>query len=175
MRQKEIEREAIKREGDEKRIEELTREIDEINSERTELRAKWQTQRDLIEKVQVERKLIDDYKQQAAEAERQLAEYFAGKRRRFELPLRLCGTDFRLRVWNALADIPFGSTVSYSGIAAAAGSPKACRAAGNAVGKNPFLIVLPCHRVVASDGTVGGFSADINIKKYLLEFEKNIL
>lgn len=111
----------------------------------------------------------------AAEAERQLAEYFAGKRRRFELPLRLCGTDFRLRVWNALADIPFGSTVSYSGIAAAAGSPKACRAAGNAVGKNPFLIVLPCHRVVASDGTVGGFSADINIKKYLLEFEKNIL
>ena len=71
VRQKEIEREAIKREGDEKRIEELTREIDEINSERTELRAKWQTQRDLIEKVQVERKLIDDYKQQAAEAERQ--------------------------------------------------------------------------------------------------------
>ncbi len=111
----------------------------------------------------------------AAEAERQLAEYFTGKRRRFELPLRLCGTDFRLRVWNALADIPFGSTVSYSGIAAAAGSPKACRAVGNAVGKNPFLIVLPCHRVIASDGTLGGFSADINIKKYLLEFEKNIL
>ncbi len=108
-----------------------------------------------------------------AEAERQLAEYFAGDRRRFELPLRLCGTDFRLRVWNALADIPYGETVSYSGIAAAAGSPKACRAAGNAVGKNPFLIVLPCHRVVASDGTIGGFSADINIKKYLLEFEKN--
>lgn len=110
-----------------------------------------------------------------AEAERQLAEYFSGNRRRFELPLRLCGTDFRLRVWNALADIPYGGTVSYSGIAAAAGSPKACRAAGNAVGKNPFLIVLPCHRVVASDGTVGGFSADINIKKYLLKFEKSLL
>lgn len=110
-----------------------------------------------------------------AEAERQLAEYFSGDRRKFELPLRLCGTDFRLRVWNALADIPYGGTVSYSGIAALAGSPKACRAAGNAVGKNPFLIVLPCHRVIASDGTVGGFSADIGIKKYLLEFEKNLL
>lgn len=108
-----------------------------------------------------------------AEAERQLAEYFAGKRRTFRLPLRLCGTEFQLRVWNALADIPYGETVSYSGIAAAAGSPGACRAAGNAVGKNPFLIVLPCHRVVASDGTIGGFSADISIKKYLLEFEKN--
>lgn len=110
-----------------------------------------------------------------AEAERQLAEYFSGDRRKFELPLRLCGTDFRLRVWNALAEIPYGGVVSYSGIAALAGSPKACRTAGNAVGKNPFLIVLPCHRVIASDGTVGGFSADIGIKKYLLEFEKNLL
>lgn len=110
-----------------------------------------------------------------AEAERQLAEYFSGDRRKFELPLRLCGTDFRLRVWNALADIPYGGTVSYSGIAALAGNPKACRAAGNAVGKNPFLIVLPCHRVIASDGTIGGFSADIGIKKYLLEFEKSLL
>lgn len=107
-----------------------------------------------------------------AEAERQLAEYFDKKRRRFELPLNLNGTDFQLRVWNALAEIPFGETRSYMDIAEAAGSPKACRAAGNAVGKNPFLIVLPCHRVIASDGTTGGFSADIRIKKYLLGFEK---
>ena len=107
-----------------------------------------------------------------AEAERQLAEYFDKKRIRFELPLHLSGTDFQLRVWNALAEIPFGETRSYRDIAEAAGSPKACRAVGNAVGKNPFLIVLPCHRVIASDGTIGGFSADIRIKKYLLEFEK---
>lgn len=108
-----------------------------------------------------------------AEAERQLTEYFDKKRKRFELPLRLSGTDFQLRVWKALAEIPYGETRSYAETAAAAGDPKACRAAGNAVGKNPFLIVLPCHRVVASDGTLGGFSADINIKKYLLEFEKD--
>lgn len=108
-----------------------------------------------------------------AEAERQLTEYFDKKRKRFELPLRLNGTDFQLRVWKALAEIPYGETRSYAETAAAAGDPKACRAAGNAVGKNPFLIVLPCHRVVASDGTLGGFSADINIKKYLLEFEKD--
>ncbi|MDE6746172.1 MAG: methylated-DNA--[protein]-cysteine S-methyltransferase [Oscillospiraceae bacterium] len=107
-----------------------------------------------------------------AEAKRQLAEYFNKKRRRFELPLHLNGTDFQLRVWNALAEIPFGGTRSYKDIAEAAGSPKACRAVGNAVGKNPFLIVLPCHRIIASDDTIGGFSADIRIKKYLLEFEK---
>ena len=107
-----------------------------------------------------------------SEAERQLAEYFDKKRRTFELPLHLSGTDFQLRVWNALTEIPFGETRSYRDIAEAAGSPKACRAVGNAVGKNPFLIVLPCHRVIASDGTIGGFSADIRIKKYLLEFEK---
>ena len=107
-----------------------------------------------------------------ADAERQLAEYFDKKRIRFELPLHLSGTDFQLRVWNALTEIPFGETRSYGDIAEAAGSPKACRAVGNAVGKNPFLIVLPCHRVIASDGTIGGFSADIRIKKYLLEFEK---
>lgn len=108
-----------------------------------------------------------------AEAERQLTEYFNRKRKRFELPLRLDGTDFQLHVWRSLAEIPYGETRSYRETAAAAGNPKACRAAGNAVGKNPFLIVLPCHRVVASDGTLGGFSADINIKKYLLEFEKD--
>lgn len=107
------------------------------------------------------------------EAKRQLAEYFDKKRRRFELPLHLSGTDFQLRVWNALTEIPFGETRSYKDVAEMAGSPKSCRAAGNAVGKNPFLIVLPCHRVIASDGTIGGFSADIRIKKYLLEFEKN--
>lgn len=108
-----------------------------------------------------------------AEAERQLMEYFDKKRKQFELPLCMSGTDFRLRVWNALAGIPYGETRSYAETAAAAGNSKACRAVGNAVGKNPFLIVLPCHRVIASDGSIGGFSADISIKKYLLEFEKN--
>ena len=108
-----------------------------------------------------------------AEAKRQLTEYFDKKRRTFELPLHPNGTDFQLRVWNALTEIPFGETRSYKDVAEMAGSPRACRAAGNAVGKNPFLIVLPCHRVIASDGTIGGFSADIRIKKYLLEFEKN--
>lgn len=107
------------------------------------------------------------------ETEKQLQEYFSGTRREFDLPIALQGTDFRLAVWNVLMKIPYGETRSYSDIAAAAGKPSAVRAVGNAVGDNPILIIVPCHRVVRSDGSMGGFSAGISMKEFLLRLEEN--
>lgn len=105
------------------------------------------------------------------EAARQLEEYFAGKRKEFTLVLAPQGTAFKKDVWAALARVPYGSVVTYAQLAAAAGRPAACRAAANAVGKNPLLIVLPCHRVVASNG-LGGFSAGLDRKRWLLHREQ---
>ncbi|MGN0675510.1 MAG: methylated-DNA--[protein]-cysteine S-methyltransferase [Oscillospiraceae bacterium] len=104
-------------------------------------------------------------------AERQLNEYFTKKRKSFDIPIYMNGTDFQLSIWRALMEIPYGETVSYGTLSAMTGNPKAFRAAGNACGKNPLMIIVPCHRVISSDGKIGGFSADINIKKYLLDFE----
>ena len=86
------------------------------------------------------------------EAERQLGEYFAGARSRFELPLELRGSEFQNKVWRALTTIPFGRTISYFDLAKAVGSPKASRAVGAANGKNPLSIVIPCHRVIGTNG-----------------------
>lgn len=105
------------------------------------------------------------------EAERQLSEYFAGERRQFELPLSPDGTPFEKVVWEALLQIPFGETRSYGEIAALLGRPGASRAVGNAVGKNPLLILVPCHRVIASDGSLGGFSAGLENKVLLHRIE----
>ena len=106
------------------------------------------------------------------EAARQLAGYFAGRRRVFDLPLDLGGSDFQRRVWRAIAAIPFGETASYAAVATAAGSPTACRAAGAACGANPVAIVIPCHRVVASDGGLQGFGGGLAAKAWLLAHER---
>lgn len=100
----------------------------------------------------------------------QLEEYFAQKREEFSLFLLYSGTEFERAVWSKLAEIPYGKVVTYGQLAAAIGQPTACRAVANAVGKNPFLILLPCHRVVASDG-LGGFSAGLEAKRWLLRHE----
>lgn len=100
----------------------------------------------------------------------QLKEYFIGNRTEFELPLGPSGTDFQKSVWAELVKIPFGKTITYSSLARAVNRPKAARAVGNAVGKNPLLIVIPCHRVVAAAG-LGGFSAGLETKKILLKHE----
>jgi methylated-DNA-[protein]-cysteine S-methyltransferase len=105
------------------------------------------------------------------EAERQLGEYFAGGRTRFELPLELRGTEFQKKVWRALTEIPFGQTRTYFDIAKAIGSPKACRAVGAANGKNPLPIVIPCHRVIGADGTLTGFGGGLETKATLLALE----
>ena len=106
----------------------------------------------------------------ALEAERQLTQYFAGERKAFDLPIRLDGTEFQKKVWRALCDIPYGEVRTYGDIARAVGSPHACRAIGGANHKNPICIIVPCHRVVASNG-IGGYGQGIEIKKYLLELE----
>ncbi|GHT09331.1 methylated-DNA--protein-cysteine methyltransferase [Bacteroidia bacterium] len=103
---------------------------------------------------------------------RQLTEYFEGKRQTFELPLRPKGTAFQQKVWDALCKIPYGTTTSYAGLAGSIGLPKAYRAVGNANGKNPIAIIIPCHRVVASDGSLGGYAYGLTIKEALLRLER---
>ncbi len=102
----------------------------------------------------------------------QLSEYFLGKRRTFDLPLRPSGTPFQSAVWSALRDIPYGQTRAYRDVAAAAGNPKACRAVGMANNKNPIAIVIPCHRVVGADGRLVGYGGGLDVKRALLELEK---
>ena len=104
------------------------------------------------------------------QAKTQLAEYFAGQRTEFSLFFLYNGTDFQRQVWSKLSEIPYGKAVTYGQLAAAIGQPTACRAVANAVGQNPYLILLPCHRVVAADG-IGGFSAGLEAKKQLLTLE----
>lgn len=104
----------------------------------------------------------------------QLQEYFAGKRKKFDLPLLLEGTDFQKKAWKALIKIPYGKTVSYKEQALLAGKEKAIRAIGSANGCNQIPIIIPCHRVIASDGGLGGYSGGLSVKTFLLRLEKNI-
>ena len=105
------------------------------------------------------------------ELARQMEEYWAGARRAFDLPLDLRGTEFELRVWRAIAGVPFGQTRSYAEIARDAGAPRAFRAVGRAVGRNPVGLVVPCHRIVGSDGGLHGYGGGLERKRWLLEHE----
>ena len=106
-----------------------------------------------------------------AHAIRQLKEYFAGKRREFDLPLDLRGTPLQQRVWRNLLDIPYGQTMTYGELARRAGTPKAARAAGAACGANPVWLVVPCHRVIGSDGGLHGYGGGLWRKEFLLKHE----
>jgi O-6-methylguanine DNA methyltransferase len=101
----------------------------------------------------------------------ELEEYLAGKRREFTFPLDLRGTDFQLACWRALLAIPYGETRTYADIARAVGKPNAFRAVGMANNRNPIAIVVPCHRVIASDGTLCGYGGGLDVKRRLLELE----
>lgn len=103
---------------------------------------------------------------------RQLKEYLAGERREFDLVLDLSGTSFQEQVWRELTQIPFGETVSYSDVARKMKNPKAVRAVGTANGKNPIGIIIPCHRVISANGSMGGYSGGVDIKRRLLELER---
>lgn len=109
------------------------------------------------------------------EAERQLSDYFAGKRETFSLTLDFAGTDFQKKVWNALTTIPFGQTRSYGQIARQIGHPKAVRAVGAANGRNPISIIAPCHRVIGSNGKLTGFAGGLKAKAALLGMETKSL
>jgi methylated-DNA-[protein]-cysteine S-methyltransferase len=106
---------------------------------------------------------------------RQLAEYFAGTRREFDLELQPEGTPFQLKAWRALRSIPFGETRSYQQQATAIGKPTAMRAVGAANGKNPLPIVVPCHRVIGKDGSLVGFGGGLSCKRWLLAHEAAVL
>jgi len=106
------------------------------------------------------------------EAARQLAEYFAGTRRDFDLPLKPEGTPFQRAVWEALRTIPYGQTRSYADIAAQVGNPKGCRAVGMANHRNPIAILIPCHRVVGKNGALTGYAGGLDVKEKLLSLEK---
>jgi methylated-DNA-[protein]-cysteine S-methyltransferase len=115
---------------------------------------------------------LDPHQPILKEAIKQLSDYLEGRRTEFSLPLHFEGTDFQRKVWEQLQTIPFGETISYAELAKRAGNPKAMRAAGSANGKNPFCIVVPCHRVIAKDGTIGGYAGGLARKRKLLAVEK---
>lgn len=106
-----------------------------------------------------------------AKARRQIAEYFDGTRKSFDLPLKLSGTEFQVSVLKALQEIPYGETVSYGEIARRIGRPRAVRAVGAANGRNPIPIVVPCHRVIGSSGDLTGFGGGLDTKEALLRLE----
>jgi len=101
----------------------------------------------------------------------QIAEYFELRRKKFEIPLDLSGSDFQLKVWHELRKIPYGKTISYKTLAEKVGDVKAVRAVGHANSMNPVPVVIPCHRVINNDGSLGGFSCGVEIKEKLLEVE----
>lgn len=103
---------------------------------------------------------------------RQLDEFFAGRRRSFDFPFRLQGTEFQQKVWAALREIPYGETRSYKDIAVAIGHPKAFRAVGMANNANPIFIAIPCHRVIGANGSLVGYGGGLAMKKALLELEQ---
>lgn len=129
----------------------------------------WETER--ANRVRLGELVEVDDSPALLQAERQLNEYFAGNRDRFDLELDFEGTEFQKKVWAALLNIPFGETRSYSQIAMQIGSPKAVRAVGAANGRNPISIVAPCHRVIGASGRLTGFAGGLEAKQYLLTLE----
>lgn len=120
---------------------------------------------DLDDVVRADSKILDS-------AVRELTEYFAGERREFHTPLDPVGTPFQQSVWRVLSTIPFGHTMSYGDQARALGDARKARAVGAANGRNPIPIIVPCHRVIGSNGSLTGFAAGVGIKKILLDFER---
>ncbi|WP_347373737.1 methylated-DNA--[protein]-cysteine S-methyltransferase [Aequorivita sp. Q41] len=119
------------------------------------------------ENVKVSKEIPDELKA----AVTQLQEYFEGKRKEFTLKLLPEGTDFQKKVWRQLETIPFGKTTTYQQMANQLGDPKVIRAAASANGKNPISIIIPCHRVIGSDGSLTGYAGGLHRKKWLLEHE----
>jgi len=115
---------------------------------------------------------VDEPDAVLTDAVAQLDAYFAGERTDFDLDLRPTGTEFQLRVWQALRDIPYGETISYGELARRVGNPSASRAVGLANGRNPISIVVPCHRVIGADGSLTGYGGGMDRKRLLLDLER---
>lgn len=104
----------------------------------------------------------------------QLKEYFQGQRREFDVPMKMIGTPFQQRVWEELGRIPFGSTITYAELARRVGQPTASRAVGNANGRNPISIIVPCHRVIGANGKLTGYAGGVEKKEWLLDWEMRL-
>ncbi|MDN3700421.1 methylated-DNA--[protein]-cysteine S-methyltransferase [Vibrio artabrorum] len=128
-----------------------------------------------IDHINTELELIENPDELCLKVSRQLDEYFAGERKHFDLPLQRAGTDFQRKAWATLTTIPYGETISYGEQAKRMDTPKAVRAVGGANGKNPFSIVVPCHRVIGANGTLTGYTGGMSRKEWLLDFERSIL
>ena len=124
---------------------------------------------EIVNKIPIQKCPVSD------ETVKQLHQYFSGERQAFDLPLQYRGTEFQMSVWQALREIKFGGKASYSEQAKKIGNPKAVRAVGSANGVNPISIIIPCHRVIASDGGLGGFGGGLAAKQALLDFEQSVL
>lgn len=122
--------------------------------------------------TQLPKSYIQEETELILRCKKQLEEYFAGKRKTFDLPLAPKGTAFQQRVWKALQDIPYGELRTYQEIALAVDNPKGCQAVGGANGKNPIAILIPCHRVIGKDGSMTGYSGGLEKKEWLLELER---
>lgn len=122
-------------------------------------------------RVRLQPQMLDEHHRVLNETEKQLAEFFAGKRTVFDLPLDFKGTVFQKAVWHELLKVPFGQVKTYSEIAKALGNPKAVRAVGAANGKNPISIICPCHRIIGANGMLTGFAGGLDIKATLLRLE----
>jgi methylated-DNA-[protein]-cysteine S-methyltransferase len=109
------------------------------------------------------------------EVRKQLAEYFAGERTNFDIPMHLEGSGFQRTVWHALTEIPYGETISYGELARGIGRPDLARAVGTANGQNPIAVIVPCHRVIGSDGKLVGYGGGLENKRRLLELEAGLL
>ena len=119
----------------------------------------------------VKEEIFQNENEISSDAAKQIGEYFVNIRKELDFPVELRGTPFQLEVWNLLRQIPYGHTMTYGQVANHLGRPKAVRAVGQAVGRNPCLIVIPCHRVLGKNGKLTGFSAGIEWKKRLLSLE----
>lgn len=122
-------------------------------------------------RVELDEMTLDEKHPILLQTEKQLNEYFSGQRTDFDLPFECIGTEFQIQVWSALYKVPFGTTESYEDIAIKIGRPKAVRAVGTAVGKNPISVIIPCHRIVRKDKLLTGFAGSIEMKEWLLDHE----
>lgn len=130
----------------------------------------WQNDRH--RRVRLGELVFEDRHPVILETERQLQEYFAGRRKTFSVPLDMRGTRFQKDVWEALLAIPFSETRTYGQLAMQLGNPRATRAVGAANGRNPIAIIVPCHRVIGSTGRLTGFAGGLDAKAFLLELER---
>lgn len=128
---------------------------------------------EITTKLEFEKESTIKETQLIKKAYNQLEEYFAGKRKKFDLPLEFTGTEFQVKVWNALLTIPYGKTRSYKQIAEQIKCPKGARAVGMANNKNKIMIVVPCHRVIGNTGKLVGYAGGLGVKEALLKLEKN--